>query len=152
MREINDIVIHCSATKASMDIGAAEIRDWHINKNGWSDIGYHYVIRRSGLIELGRPIEQAGAHVKGHNYDSIGICLVGGLDENGKAQDNFTPQEFSSLYHLVKTLTKTFPFSSVSGHRDFSPDANHDGQITPDEWMKECPCFEVKAWWETCIN
>lgn len=130
-----------------MDIGASEIRDWHINKNGWSDIGYHYVNRRNGLIEIGRPIEVAGAHVKGHNYDSIGICMVGGVNDAGKAQANFTEVQYAGLYYLLKTLNRMFPGAAILGHRDMSPDLNHDGIITPDEWMKECPCFDVGYWW-----
>lgn len=152
MRDVEHIIVHCAATKADQYVDAAVIRDWHVNKNGWSDIGYHYVIRRDGVLELGRPIEQAGAHVKGFNYNSVGVCLAGGLDENGKAQDNFTIQQMDTLFYLVVTLTKLFPKADVKGHRDYSPDVNHDGQITPDEWMKECPCFDVNLWWQAVFK
>jgi len=83
MREINKIVIHCSDSPDSLDIGVREIRDWH-KQRGWSDIGYHYVVRRDGTVESGRPIEIKGAHVKGHNSDSIGICWVGRKDIDDK--------------------------------------------------------------------
>ena len=77
MRPLNRIIIHCSDTTASQDIKASDIRQWHIER-GWSDIGYHFVIRRDGLIDLGRDISTKGAHAKGHNHDSIVVCLVGG--------------------------------------------------------------------------
>jgi len=87
MRIIDTVIVHCSATKPSMDIGVDVIRQWHMNK-GWSDIGYHYVIRRNGAVELGRDLdkdgdvdEEIGAHAYGHNATSIGICLIGGVDD-----------------------------------------------------------------------
>jgi len=86
-RPINLIVVHASYTPPSMDIGAETIRDWHVNDNGWDDIGYHYVITRAGEVEVGRPLEMAGAHVRGHNDDSIGVCLIGGM-----AEDESTPE------------------------------------------------------------
>jgi len=84
MRTVSDIariIVHCSATPPDMSIGVSEIRDWHVNQNKWSDIGYHFVIKRGGLIQQGRDIELAGAHAEGHNSDSIGICLVGGVEK-----------------------------------------------------------------------
>ena len=78
-----------------MDIDAETIRDWHVNGNGWSDIGYHYVIKRNGLVEAGRPVSISGAHAKGHNADSIGICLVGGmLEDMSKADANFSLAQY----------------------------------------------------------
>ena len=133
MRDITKIIIHCAATKPSMDIGANEIREWHIARD-WIDIGYHYVIRRNGTVEKGRDIMQAGAHAKGHNFTSIGICLVGGINEEGEPDDNFTLKQYNSLIQLVKFLEMTFPIDDVLGHRDL-PDVN-----------KQCPCFDVRAW------
>jgi N-acetylmuramoyl-L-alanine amidase len=86
------LVVHCAATKASMDIGAKEIRRWHKDR-GWDDIGYHYVIRRNGDVEIGRPENAVGAHVAGKNSTSVGICLVGGIDDAGKPKANFTKGE-----------------------------------------------------------
>lgn len=139
------IVIHCSATKPSQDIGAAEIREWHLSK-GWSDIGYHFVIRRSGQVELGRPLEDVGAHVAGHNSDSVGICLVGGLDSAGRAVDeaDFTEEQLESATMLVNTLRLIYPGVEVLGHRDLSPDTNKDGKIDRWEWVKTCPGLEAK--------
>lgn len=145
------LVIHCSATKASLDIGAAEINTWHIAR-GWHGIGYHYVIRRDGQIEYGRPHEQVGAHTKGHNNGSLGICMVGGLDDNAEAQDNFTAEQYEALTHLVGMLEYVYPGVAVMGHRDLSPDIDGDGVVGPHEWVKACPCFEVSEWYAEALG
>lgn len=129
-RDITKIIVHCSATKPDQDIGAAEIKRWHVEENGWSDIGYHFVIRRSGRIEQGRHIDTHGAHCKGHNTDSIGVCLVGGLGWNGDPEPDFTAEQFDALVHLVKMLEYVAPNATLHGHRDFNPD-------------KACPSFDV---------
>lgn len=144
MREIYRVVVHCSATNPSANIGVAEIRDWHVNGNGWSDIGYHDVIRRSGAIEKGRSYLRNGAHTKGFNTGSIGVCLVGGVDDDGYPDNNFTEAQFRSLERLLKMHKECYPDAEICGHRDLSPDANHDGEITKDEWVKDCPCFDVR--------
>ena len=84
------IVIHCSATKPSMDIGLREIRDWHVKDNGWRDVGYHFIIRRNGEVELGRNIKDTAAHAAGYNHKSIGIAMVGGMAEDDSTENNFT--------------------------------------------------------------
>lgn len=127
MRNINLVVIHCADTPADMDVGATEIRQWHIER-GFNDIGYHYVIRRDGRCESGRPESVVGAHVQGHNQNSIGICLVG-----GKPDCNFTRQQWESLSRLVDYLTTRYPAAEVVGHRDLDS-------------KKRCPCFDAKAW------
>lgn len=114
-----------------MDIGVEEIRRWHVKKNGWRDVGYHFVIRRNGEIEMGRPLENAGAHTIGQNQDSIGICLIGGRSEDDMPVDNFNEIQFESAKELVKVLKKRFGDIPIYGHRDFTH-------------MKECPCFEVQ--------
>jgi len=140
------IVIHCSAKKRNQNIGAEEIRQWHVVDNGWKDIGYHYVIRRSGVIEDGRPEDEIGAHVAGYNSISVGICMVGGLADNGKAENNFTNEQWKSLARLVRMLRAKYKKTVVCGHRDLSPDLNKDGAVTPNEWIKECPSFSVANW------
>lgn len=142
------IVVHCSATKPSSDIGVDEIRDWHVNGNGWSDIGYHVVIRRSGLIEFGRHPDEPGAHVKGQNYQSVGICLVGGVNEQGLADANFTAEQFVSLKVAVVMFSKAYPGAKILGHRDLSPDLDGDGVVEKHEWLKDCPSFDVPKWVE----
>lgn len=117
-----------------MDIGVDEIRKWHKEK-GWSDVGYHHVIRRSGLVEVGRPIEFQGAHVNGYNHESIGVCLIGGVSKNGQADANFTIEQYASLESALHALLSQFPGAAVRGHRDF-PNVN-----------KACPSFDVRAWW-----
>lgn len=127
------IIFHCSDTPKEMDIGAEEIRRWHTDPkpkgNGWLDIGYHFVIRRNGLIEVGRPVGIDGAHVKGHNIDTIGICMVG-----GKGGVNFTKEQWSAAEELTKKLKDRYPEAEVKGHRDYD-----DG--------KDCPFFDAGAWW-----
>lgn len=131
MRDINTLIVHCSATYKNMDIGVAEIRDWHIKENGWADIGYHYVIRRDGETENARPIDIAGAHAKGHNHDSIGICLIGGIDDKNKPEFNFTFSQITSLMQLIDRLKVGRPWLDVIGHNKVSD--------------KACPVFDVAA-------
>jgi N-acetylmuramoyl-L-alanine amidase len=141
------IVFHCSATKPSMDIGATEIRKWHVENRGWADIGYHIVIRRDGRIEWGRHFDVAGAHVAGHNAHSVGICMVGGLDEQGNSfasrPDLFTPRQWESAELVAKLLHRAYPGAQIVGHRDLSPDTNKNGVIEPREWLKTCPGFNA---------
>lgn len=144
-KSTNYIVIHCSATHKGMDIGAKEIGRWHADR-GWSGIGYHSVIRRNGDIEEGRDYHEVGAHVKGYNSESVGVCLVGGADRDGEPENNFTPEQWKSLRREIQWLRTLFPRAMIVGHRDLSPDLNGDGIITPDERIKECPSFEVKDW------
>lgn len=139
------IVIHCSATKASWDGGAADIDTMH-RRQGWDGIGYHFVIRRNGRIEVGEDLKKVGAHVQNWNSLSVGVCMVGGLGLDGRGENNFTPEQWASLKTLVETLRKTYPEAKLAGHRDLSPDKNRDGVIRKDEWLKECPCFSVTDW------
>lgn len=130
MRAITKIIIHAADTPADMDIGAAEIRDWHVDDNGWRDIGYHYVIRRDGTLETGRDELTPGAHAAGHNTGSVGVCLVG-----GKPDCNYTAAQWACLEALVRDLLGRYPGAEVIGHRDVS--------------AKPCPMFDAKAWAST---
>ena len=132
------IIIHCSATPPSLDIGADTIRDWHKAK-GWSDIGYHYVIKRNGLIELGRDLDgdgdsedEIGAHAYGFNRD-LGVCLIGGINDKGASDANYTLEQYLSLQVLVKDILSRYPDAEVLGHRDL-PNVN-----------KDCPCIDIKS-------
>lgn len=146
MKAINKLVVHCSATRATSDIGASTIRQWH-KRQGWIDIGYHYVIKRDGTVEKGRPDDRPGAHVSGHNGDSLGICMVGGVAPDGKtAENNFTPVQFTALGALLDSLKASHPKARICGHRDLSPDKNGDGKVTSNEWLKQCPSFDVAEW------
>lgn len=144
------IVVHCSATRPSQDIGATEIREWH-RKRGYADIGYHLVIRRDGRIQTGRALDDVGAHVQGHNATSVGICLVGGLLADGKpadvlnplAFDVFTTEQMTAAHTAIAFLRRVYPGAKVVGHRDLSPDLDQDGEVEKHEWLKTCPGFDV---------
>lgn len=146
----DSIVIHCSATRPQLEIGAEQIREWHLARK-FADIGYHAVIRRNGIIEFGRHFDEIGAHVAGRNSRSTSICLVGGLYPDGtEALDDFqglyTVEQTFALRDLLHVLMRAYPKADVIGHRDLSPDKNMDGKITPDEWLKSCPGFDVQRW------
>lgn len=130
MRQIKEIIIHCADTPEGRDIKADEIRRWHKNERGWSDIGYHYVIDLDGTIEAGRDIETAGAHCTGHNANSIGICYVGGCDAQMQPKDTRTEEQKASLLLLLKYLRQRYPKAKIYGHRDFA--------------QKACPSFDAK--------
>lgn len=162
---ITKIVVHCSATRNGKSLrtnnqtAAERINDWHKQRGFKRDaalaqkfnpqlpnIGYHYIIDTDGAVDTGRAIGEVGAHVKGHNTHSIGICLVGGITANGKNHGEYTEQQWVSLYGLLQVLQKDHPNARIYGHRDLSPDLNGDGTITPNEWIKDCPCFDVWTW------
>ena len=146
VRKTTDLlVVHCSATRPTQDIGVREITQWH-RQRGFDTVGYHYVIRRNGDVETGRPENAIGAHVIGHNANSIGVCMVGGVDAAGKPANNFTAAQFVALRGLIDQLHKRYPEARILGHRDLSPDRNGDGIITPNEFIKACPSFDVAAW------
>lgn len=151
MRYIDTIAVHCSATRPDLDWGVDELRRIHVDDNGWSDVGYHEIIRRSGIIEFGRPYERLGAHVRGHNKTSIAIVLIGGVDINGDADANFTLPQYIMLEARVNYLKRRFPtIQFVKGHREFSPDIDGDGTIDANERIKECPCFNVEELLKRC--
>ena len=112
-------------------------------RRGFNGIGYHYYVRKDGTVLGTRSFEIVGAHCRGHNAHSIGICYEGGLDIEGRPADTRTPEQRSALHQLVTQLLKQFPDARLCGHRDLSPDLNHNGEIEPEEWIKQCPCFEV---------
>lgn len=130
MRYIDKIIVHCSATPEGRDVSAATIDEWH-KQRGWSGIGYHYVVSLDGTIEYGRDINKTGAHVKGQNKGSIGLCYVGGVDSDMNPKDTRTDEQKESLLLLIKTLKKMHPRAEVYGHRDFS--------------TKACPSFDAKT-------
>lgn len=143
MRKIDKLVIHCSATKEGKSFTVADIDSWH-KKRGFKKIGYHYVIYLDGSIHEGRKEDEIGAHVEGYNSNSIGICYIGGVGYDGKAKDTRTDAQKSALKQLISQLKIKYPTAIVMGHRDLSPDKNRNGIIEPFEWLKECPCFDVK--------
>ena len=130
MRDIKEIIIHCTATPEGRDVTVKEIDAWH-KQRGWQGVGYHYVIYLDGSIHTGRDINKIGAHCSGHNKNSIGICYVGGVDKNMKPKDTRTPEQKEALIHLLKELKTIYPNAVIFGHRDFA--------------NKACPCFDAKT-------
>ena len=147
MRTINLIVVHCSATREDKSFTEHDLDVCH-RRRGFNGVGYHFYIRKNGDIKSTRPLERIGAHSRGFNRESIGICYEGGLDCMGQPKDTRTCWQKHSLRVLILTLLKDFPGCRVCGHRDLSPDLDGDGEIEPEEWIKACPCFEASKEWD----
>lgn len=147
MRNINEIVIHCTATPndwrdgESMASKVAEVKRWHTDPKdkggrGWSDIGYHYLIDRDGTVATGRPLDRIGAHVLGRNEGTIGISIFGGIDSaaTDDFSDNYTPEQDLELRRLIAALKNRFPdIKTVSGHNQYA--------------AKACPGFNAPRWY-----
>lgn len=144
MRPVNLIVVHCSATRSDRCYTEHDLTADHLCR-GFSCAGYHYYIRKNGDIKSLRPLGQPGAHARGYNANSIGVCYEGGLDGRGRPADTRTPFQKHSLRVLVMLLLKDYPGSRLCGHRDLSPDLDGNGEIEPEEWVKECPCFDASS-------
>lgn len=137
MRKITEIIVHCTATKPNVDWGVREIRNCHVNDKGYADIGYHFVVRRNGFIEKGRAEWRQGAHCYGHNRHSIGVCYVGGLNQQGEAEDTRTEAQKRALRQLLGELVMKYK-CEIHGHNEYS--------------SKKCPCFnafrEYRSLWD----
>lgn len=151
MNKIDSIIIHCSATRAEQDFTAKDIDRMH-RARGFNQIGYNHIVRLDGTVETGRPLTIDGAHcnTKGfsglsYNKHSIGICYIGGLDANGKPADTRTIAQKTALRELVAKLCKEYEIIEVLGHRDTSPDLDGSGEVEPKEYIKACPCFDVRS-------
>jgi N-acetylmuramoyl-L-alanine amidase len=141
MRVINEIIIHCAATRPEWMANTSvakqrdEIDKWH-RGNGWAGIGYHYVIGRKGDVAKGREDAAVGAHVQGHNANSLGVCLMGGHGSNStdKFEQHYTPEQDLALRTLIDSLKKTYPsITKITGHNDYTN-------------AKACPGFRVNEW------
>jgi len=130
MRKITEIIVHCTATPAGRRVTVADVDAWH-RARGFRGIGYHYMIGLDGTVSPGRPERLAGAHCRGHNGASVGVCYVGGLDADGHAADTRTPAQKSALTALLRRLLARYPGARVRGHCDFV--------------AKDCPCFDATA-------
>lgn len=152
MNKPSYIVIHCSATRGDRDFTEKQINEAHVAR-GFGKWGYHYYIRKDGRVVPMRAENEVGAHdncmVPGmkvsYNRMSIGICYEGGLDASGRAADTRTPAQKEAMARLVQDIASRHEILDVLGHRDTSPDKNGNGVIEQSEWLKECPCFDVKA-------
>lgn len=130
MREINKIIIHCTKTREGQDISVDTVRKWHVEDNGWSDIGYHFFIDIKGNLHDGRDITRKGAHTLGENDDSIGIAYAGGVSDDLAWKDTRNKEQKETLLFLLTYLKTLFPKVEIYGHRDFS--------------AKECPSFDAR--------
>ena len=130
MRHITLIVIHCSAVKPDQQSSAAQIDSWHRQRGFHLGIGYHYVIRRDGTLEMGRPEYMVGAHCKNHNQHSIGVCYEGGLNARGDPADTRTEAQKRTMLSLLRELKERYPRAIIVGHNTLNP-------------LKACPCFNV---------
>lgn len=142
-RNINLIVIHCSATSVLRDYTKEMLERDH-RERGFNSAGYHFYIPRSGNRVALRSLSLMGAHVTGFNKESVGICYEGGIDAKGKPADTRTAAQKGAIIALLRELVLLYPDSEIVGHRDLSPDKNGDGVITSNEWIKQCPCFDAK--------
>lgn len=138
MRKINEIIIHCTDTKPLHTICIDDVRRWHISR-GFDDVGYHYLIKLDGSLEFGRSIEKIGAHCKGHNRYSVGICFVGGRDFNNDICDTRTSLQKRSLDALIKNLCNEFPIKRIVGHNFYNKN-------------KKCPCFDAALEYQSFIH
>ena len=132
--ETKYIVVHCSQTRPSQDIGAKDIDRWH-RERGWLKIGYGGVIKRDGTYEQGREDNAIQAHVKGYNHTSFGLCLVGGASEEDWQipEDNFCAEQWETLYKQLSRLVKLYPDARIVGHYDLDK-------------RKTCPNFDVQEY------
>lgn len=128
MRKIDEIIVHCTATKAGKHFDVNDVRRWHLQRN-FRDIGYHFLVLLDGTVQQGRPVAEVGAHCTRHNTCSIGVCYVGGIAASGRPADTRTPQQRQALRNLLTDLKQQFPKAVIHGHRDFA--------------NKACPCFNA---------
>lgn len=130
MKTISKIIIHCSATREGQHVDVDTIRGWHVNDRGWSDIGYHYVIYLDGSVHRGRSDKRQGAHTRGQNKNSLGVCYIGGVERDGKTpKDTRTNAQKKALSKLLLELKNKNCGCTIYGHNDFA--------------SKACPSFNA---------
>lgn len=141
MRRIKYIAVHCTAGSQLATIKELQLE---FKRKGWKNPGYHYVVAADGNITQLLDEELISNGVKGYNSVCINVAYMGGLDAKGRAVDNRTPGQKAALLSLLKILRKKYPQAVIQGHRDFSPDLNHNGKVDASEYIKMCPCFNAK--------
>lgn len=151
-RTIELIVIHCTASRCDRRLTPASLDRLH-RQRGFTGCGYHFYITLDGIISPMRSLDRIGAHVRGFNARSIGIAYEGGLLPDGTPADTRTSEQRESLRFLITHLLDLYPRSAVCGHRDLSPDLNGNGEIEPQEWIKQCPCFDASdEYYDLCAD
>lgn len=131
MRNINKIIVHCTATPEGREVTVNDLHRWHVIENGWADVGYHWLIDLNGTLHECRPEHKSGAHAKGYNKNSIGVCYAGGCDAEMNPKDTRTEAQKETLRCLLEDLRGRYPQAEIIGHRDVS--------------SKACPSFDAKA-------
>lgn len=144
LRKVHTLVFHCTATPEGREFTVGDIDKMH-RARGFNGIGYHKLIHLDGRVSEGRPESQVGAHVAGHNTGTLGYSYVGGVDKNGKAKDTRTPEQKATMKQLAVEAIANYGLKKIVGHRDLSPDKDMDGVVEPNEWVKQCPCFDAVA-------
>ena len=129
-RQINKIIVHCTATPEGRDVSVDEIRRWHVDERKWNDIGYHWIVTLNGTLEEGRKEYMQGAHAKGFNKNSVGVVYVGGVDEDLKPKDTRTEGQKETLKCILEDLKDRYPQAQIIGHRDVA--------------KKACPSFDAR--------
>ena len=137
VRQINKIILHCTATPEGRDVDASDITRWH-NNRGWRNNGYHYVVKLDGTIEEGRSVQMVGAHTIGHDVGSLGVVYAGGCDKDMNPKDTRTPEQDIALTNLLSALLDMYPIAALYGHNEFS--------------NKACPSFDVQEEYKFLIN
>lgn len=151
-REIKMLIVHCSATREYKPYNFKEIEAMHkriFKSIGGCCCGYHFIVLLDGTIVQTKAIQYLGQHAKGFNNNSIGICYIGGLSTENKPKDTRTMAQKESMQKLLIKLKEILPKVIIKGHRDLSPDKNKNGKIEKNEWIKECPCFDVQKEYST---
>lgn len=140
MRVVDLIVVHCTGAPQSQSVES--IKSFWKNVLGWKSVGYHKIIMPDGtVVELATP-DKITNGVKGFNSKAYHISYIGGQG----GIDNRTIEQRCALEHEVREAKKMFPNARIVGHRDLSPDLNADGIISPNEWTRYCPSFDVATW------
>lgn len=134
LADVRHLIVHCSATAPTLDIGVQEI-DLQHRQRGSFMVGYHFIIRRNGKMETGRDVTQPGAHAPRYNQCSIGICLVGGSNSRDEVENNFTSAQLSTLYHLLTDLRVKYPRAVISGYRDLQGVTSTSPSFDVREWL-----------------
>lgn len=131
LQKVKYIVVHCSYTPEGRDVKTSEIKRWHTEDNGWSDIGYHLVVELDGSVHVGRDELKRGAGVLGHNHHALHICYVGGMDKDMNPKDTRTEAQKKSLEFMLNYYRAIYPYATIVGHRDLD--------------NRDCPCFDAKT-------